>query len=185
MTIPKVEVKVDPLEVLVRNSVKRLSDDAPGESESFLLYSQSGAGKTHLCGTAGSRTFFINIGKGKDTLFNPLFRATVKDYNPIIVDLYEKFMKEKPSDKFEFSTMLDQIWIAVQLAFAEYLDQFDWLIIDDASELRKAAMNKAVEMNFDLNRSQTLTKSREEHGVIVPEIGDYTAEMNFVENFIA
>ena len=45
-----------------------------GDSEILLGYGPSGAGKSWFTGTAGERTWYLNIGEGLETLKSPLFK---------------------------------------------------------------------------------------------------------------
>lgn len=166
-------------EILTENSLRRLSDLPVGECETFLIYGANGTGKTALCGTAGDRALFINIGQGIKTLQSPWFKSKY-GYNPIVVSINEEF---DAHGIFKTATLYDRICDAIDDGITNFSDQFDYIIIDDASALNMAAMHKGLEFNKSSRKSQTLDEIRR-LGIMFAAVQDYQAEMNLVEQFI-
>lgn len=160
---------------------KFLNEIPKGEAETFLIYGPSGSGKTWFSGTAGSRTLFIDNGNGITTLQSPLFQKMVAS-NPIVVSLYEKLGAR---GMFETADVYNAICDTLDYALEKFKDNFDTVVIDDATHLRKGAMNRALEINQATGKSKTLKDSKEKHDIVSPAIQDFGTEMNLVEQFIA
>ena len=149
---------------------QRLSAMPFAESLTMLIFGGSGTGKTYFAGTAGSRTLFINIGAGMATLQAPDFTDKYK-VDPLVVTI--------PIGMESHDTITDTLDYYIQ----SKSDEFDTIVIDDASSLNKSAMYKAIQVNSDLNKSQTLANYKS-LGEIVPGIQDYGEEMNIVADFL-
>lgn len=137
----------------------------------MLIYGASGTGKTYFCGTAGDRTLYMNIGSGIATLQSPAF-TTKHQSNPLVVTI--------PLGDSSHDMVCDTIDYYLQ----KRRDEFDTMVVDDASALRRGAMIKAVQINADLNKSTTLAQAKK-HGHIVPAVQDYGEEMSVVESFLS
>lgn len=153
----------------------RLSDLPVGESVTMLIYGPAGSGKTEFCGTAGDRTLIINTGLGIVTLQSKGFRTRHKS-NPFIETVTEDPI---PNAAYGFDKVCD----IIDDYLKNHKDEFDTIIIDDVTALRRFAMNKGLEINQKLNRSKTAT-TRSQLEVIVPGIQDFSIEMNLIEQFI-
>jgi len=153
---------------------KRLSQYNPGESWIHMVYGPSKTGKTFYAGTAGPRTLFVNIGEGLETLMAPSFTRLYPDAkNMIVVDVREI------TDK---AMAFDKVTDAIDHALKHFPNKFDTVVLDEATALRKFAMNKAMELNTAA-RSNTIRGKRTEE-FVVPEIGDYGREMQIIEWFL-
>lgn len=151
---------------------KRLSAMPFAESLTMLVYGASGSGKTYFAGTAGTRTLIMNIGSGIATLQAPDFTAKYQA-NPLIITI--------PVDHAgSYDVLTDNLDHYLQ----NRSDEFDTIIIDDASSLHRSALNKAVQINADLQKSQTI-HTLNKHGVIVPVVQDYGEEMNVITHFLS
>lgn len=129
-----------------------LSDIPAGEAETFLIYGSSGSGKTRMLGTCGDRALILNNGNGIDTLKSPVFRELISS-RPIIANISEKIGK---GGIFESAEAHDALCDTIDYALEKFGDRFDFVCIDDGTQLKKAVANKALVINEDLNKSQTL-----------------------------
>ena len=158
-------------------SFRRLSEKSSlDEPISLLLYGGSGTGKTWVMGTAGSRALIINCGRGIKTLESPLFIEKIGKIDPIVVDIQEKLGAR---GIVEDAVAYDAICDSIDHALREFPDDFDWVIIDEVTSLRRFAMNKALEVNAASGKSKTL-ESAKHSGAIMPAIQDWGAEMSLI-----
>lgn len=156
----------------------RLNELPIGKSISALFYGGAKTGKTVLAASAGDRTLFINVGNGIVTLQSEWFRK-IYNSNPIIETVSEEYV---PTSARGYDKVCDII--------EDYLkkspDEFDTIVIDDATNIRRMAMTKGLELNQQLGKSktrETLT-SNKLVDVIIPTVADFGAEMALVEQFI-
>lgn len=153
---------------------KRLDERKPGESWVLLVYGPSKAGKTYFAGTAGARTLFINVGDGLETLLSPAFTNKYPDSAKMItVDV---------SDSESVADAFDKTCMAIDQALSKFPDQFDTVVLDEATAFRKFALNKAM----DLNSAQRTTSKRASRTdtFVKAEVGDYGVEMDMIEWFL-
>lgn len=158
-----------PKQSLITEAI-RLSAMPFAESLTMLIYGGSGTGKTYYAGTAGSRTLIINIGAGLATLQAPDFTNKYKA-NPLVATI--------PIGMESHDTITDTLDYYIQ----HKADEFDTIVIDDASSLNKSAMYKAIQVNEDLNKSQALANFKK-LGQLAPGIQDYGEEINVVGDFL-
>jgi hypothetical protein len=161
--------------------LKRLEDRTPGEAWILLYYGESGSGKTFFCGTAGPRTLYINIGHGIETLLAPAFTMRYPDAKKMmVIDLTEKF---DASGALIAAEAFDLITDVIDWGFAKIPNDWDTCVIDDATFMRQAAMNKALIKNASIRVDPTKrTVSLDQF--TVPEIQDYGREMQMIEWFL-
>jgi hypothetical protein len=155
-------------------TLKRLSDYTPGESWILLVYGPSKSGKTEFAGTAGNRTLYINTGDGLETLLSPGFRSRNPDCgSPIIVDLRPEIARG--TDSF------DLIGDAIEHGLKHHKDDFDTIVLDEATAMRRMALNKAIDLvnvdrkSFRVSRTKTFVRA---------EVGDYGIEMDIIKWFL-
>lgn len=158
-----------------------LKNTVKGPGETFLFYGAAGTGKTRLAGTAGDRTLFINNGNGMSTLQSPAFMRDIGS-NPIVVTLNEKIGKRGTVDIAEVH---DAICDTIDFALEKFPDRFDAIIIDDVTQLRRGAMNKGLEINFETKKSTTKRDIVDKYDVVAPTPNDYQMEMAIIEQFVA
>lgn len=163
---------------------KTLDELPRGDSEITLLYGPAGSGKTFFCGTAGPRTFFINIGDGIQTLQSPLHRKLYPDAKGITIHTIHEEVDANGIVKVAkaFDEVCDVVDFVIDTP--DMRERFDTIVIDDASSLRRSAMNKALEVNLKTGLSTTKTKA-ERFNVVQPEMQDYQREMSIIEQMIA
>ena len=161
--------------------IKRLKDRTPGESWILLYYGESGSGKTYFCGTAGPRTLYINIGHGIETLFAPAFTMRYPEAeNMIVVDITEKIDERGVLIAAE---AFDLITDVIDWGFEKIPNDWDTCVIDDATYMRRAAMNKAMLKNASI-RTDPSKRTVNLDQFTVPEIQDYGREMQMIEWFL-
>ena len=158
-----------------------LNELPKGIAETFLIYGGSGCGKSRLAGTAGDRTLFINNGSGVSTLQSPIFKRDI-GANPIVVTLGENLGKRGTVTEAEVH---DAICDTIDHALNKFGDKFDTIVVDDATQLRRGAMNKGLELNSITKKSKTLDEIVRKHDVVAPTPSDYNMEMVIIESFIA
>lgn len=150
---------------------------------SLLYYGGNGSGKTMFVASAGPRTLIINIGNGLVTINNPQIKA--KYYSegmPIVSTIREE--RDMKTGMFKAAEAFVKVRTAIIFALTHFPDKFDTIAVDDASQLKAFAMNKGLEMNEDLGKSQSLKNSRKQEALSVA-IQDYGQEMSLVEQFVA
>lgn len=157
----------------------RLSQLEKGESIVQLVYGAAGVGKTHYAGTAGSRTVIFNTGVGISTLQSPGFQKRYPGTDPIIETVYEGILPDKASGHDELCDKLDFYLNPNNPEFNEY----DTIVVDDATSLKRMAMSKGLEINHDFGKSKSLEASRK-HGSLTVAVQDYGEEMAIVDQFI-
>lgn len=152
---------------------KRLKDRTPGEAWIIMVYGASKSGKTYFAGTAGKRTLFINIGEGLATLESPAFTSRYPDSaNMIVVDV---------RDHSGIADGFDKVTTVIDHALAHFPNEFDTVVLDEATAFRKFALNKAM----DLNSAQRSTvRGSRKNDYVKAEIGDYGIEMDMIEWFL-
>lgn len=156
----------------------RLNEIPLGKSISGIFYGPAKTGKTVLVASAGDRTLLINIGNGIVTLQSDWFRR-IYNSNPIIETITEEFV---PS----VATGYDRIEDIIDRYISKESDTFDTIVVDDATNLRRMAMTKGLELNQALGKSKTkdILTGNKKVDVIVPTVADFGAEMAIIEQFI-
>lgn len=153
----------------------RLNDIERGTSIIMLAYGGSGVGKTHFCGSAGSRSLIINIGGGIATLQSKGFRNNNKDYNPFIETISEDAVPTAAKAFDEVCNVIDQY-------LSKQSGDFDTIIVDDVTALRRFAMNKGLEINQKLGKSKSASTSKM-FDIPIVAVQDYGIEMQLMESF--
>src|SRR5690554_574774 len=160
---------------------KELGPLTEDESWVQLVYGASGTGKTWYVGTAGSRTLIINIGHGLRTLQSPLFRSKFPDYKPLVVDLSEKFEE----GKIQKATALDLVCDALDKALytPSIRERFDTIAIDDATALRRFALNRSIEIMNEM-QSEKGGKYRRLDRYVWTDVSDKGKEIDIITWFL-
>lgn len=182
-----IEVKAPPIQIM------RLSDIIPGVPIAVLAYGGSGTGKTFFLGTAGSRSLYIDCGIGPlETLKNVTFRKKYPDHNPIVVRVREQF----DSDMIPIGTAFDTICDIIDYMLATKADEFDNVLVDNATAIRRFSMAKGIILADQSGKSQTFkgvmsdqlivtigkeTYKTKRPPAIFPAVQDYGTEMALVE----
>lgn len=156
----------------------RLSDLPKGESVTLLVYGPAGSGKTELCGTAGSRALWINTGLGIVTIQSPGFKQRHPNVDPIIETVEDDLDPKTPTGYDKACDTLDAYLDPKHPMYNEY----DTIIIDDATTLRRYAMDKGVKDNSEAGLSKTYEQRQK--GKAITTVQDYGAEMSLIDQFI-
>lgn len=154
----------------------RLNDLPKGESVIGLIYGPAGSGKTDLLGTAGNEALIINIGMGIATLQSQSWKKRNPNCNPIIETILEDAI---PNTAEAFDKVCD----IIDEYLEKYRSEIKYLIIDDATALRRFAMNKGLEINQKLGKSNSLSRSKQDDYVAIA-VQDYGIEMDLIDKFI-
>lgn len=153
---------------------KRVSELAPAEASTTCVYGASGAGKTEFSATA-PRALIINTGNGEETLKGADFKARRK-VDPLIVSIIDK------QDDKKLWTGYYAVCDVIDVALKTMSDQFDTVVLDDLSAFRRFAMNSAIDMNGEAERSKTVFQAKE-WNIALPTQSDWGTEKNFVTWF--
>lgn len=152
------------------------------EATTWLYYGGSGVGKTVFVGSAGPRTFIVNIGNGMKTLQSQWAKDKYyRDGMPLVVNISEE--RDPTTGIFKSADAFDKVCDAIDYALAHHSDRFDTIAVDDATQLRAFAANKGLEINAEFKRSETLAKGRKA-GAFVAGIQDFAVEMNLIQQFV-
>lgn len=162
--------------------IKNLNEYEKLEGISLISYGASGTGKTGFAGTAGSRTFYIDLGHSSVTLKSPGFLARNKDYNPILAEISEASIDGKgvPDKATGFDTLVSTMNLALT---KEYIDRWDTMVIDEMTALSRFAMFKGLEINQNLRKSKSREESQANKSLVIV-VQDFGQEMNLIEGFI-
>jgi hypothetical protein len=148
----------------------RLSDMKKSVCLSALVYGKKGCGKTWFAGTAGDRNLFITAGNsvtGVKTLQSPEFQEKV-GANPFVVELHEELDENRMPKK---ATLMDQVCDTIDWWLANRGDEFDTVTVDDATNVRRAALFKGFAINQSAGLSQGWEKTKQ-HEIPMPGVQD-------------
>jgi hypothetical protein len=182
MTSPLPSPSTNPFANLPANlpfTFKRAQEIPPANALSQLIYGQPGTGKSFYAGTAGDRTLYINCGRSEETILSAFFRQRV-GANPILVNIREKAGENGvPASAIGYDLVCD----AIDYGLKNFPDEFDTVVVDDATFLRKYALNKGIEVNSTLGKSKT-AGSIKQFAMQMASVQDYGAEMSLIEQFV-
>lgn len=143
----------------------------------ILTVSAPGVGATFFAGTAGDRSVIFTDLNGIVTLRNPVFLKETNNADPYVEVILQD---EDPEKALAYKDMINKInfWFD-----PKNIDLFDTIIFDDADFLNASAMNHAVMVNADTDKSKTKSKIGK-YSFILPVIQDFGTQMSLVEAFI-
>lgn len=191
MTLPKIVgpgdlaavsgiVHTDDKAGLVFETLDNMADDEP---VTMLYYGGAGIGKTWFVATAGPRTLIINIGNGLVTIKSKKVRGLYyKEGHPIVTTIHEE--RDPVTGIFKAANAFDKVCDAIDIALAKFPDRFDTIAVDDATQLRAFAANKALEIGGEDGRSKTHEKAKK-YGTVLMAQQDFLGEMNLIEQFVS
>lgn len=157
---------------------QRAAEIPASDSVIILGYGGSGTGKTWFGASAGSRALIVNNGNGLATIKSKKFRDRYPNNNPII------FTPEVPL-LTDPTKSINSIRNGINKALDTMHDQFDYIILEDSTQLRNSVMCEALKFNQDTNRSKTLTDLvTRGYKYQIPAVQDYGTEMEFIEGFM-
>lgn len=161
-----------------------------GDREKILIYGQPGSGKTFTALTGPPPTYAIVFG-GPNELKTAQSIDFRTKYPELEGQIYYDATVEPQGDRGHFTEAqaFDQACDLLDEALeAERKGDFTFetLVIDSATGLRKFAMNKAMEVNYEgsKNKAKTALKRLRDHNIIIPGDNDYMSEMSLTEQFI-
>src|SRR2546430_6042671 len=165
----------------------RISEQPPATSEKGLIYGGSGAGKTALFGSLGSRTLLLDTGSGLETLKSPWFKHRCPSSDPMTVSIIEKInARGEVSEAVAYDMTCD----AVDYAIQHFGDDFDHVVVDDATALRDYAMNKSTEVAMGMGlikpKFKELKSAKDTPELIdriIHEVSEWQGEMSLVYKF--
>lgn len=153
------------------------------EAITMLYYGGAGIGKTWFVATAGPRTLIINIGNGLVTIQSPVIKKLYYSGGmPIVTTIHE--MRDPVTGLFKTADAFDKVCDAIDIALSKFPDRFDTIAVDDATQLRSFASNKALEIGGEDGRSKTLEKGKK-YGAVLMAQQDFLGEMNLIEQFVS
>lgn len=167
-----------------------IDDTIVGQYEKFLFYGAPGSGKTFSALTGPPPTYCIVFG-GANELKTARSLDFRNKYPELEGQLFFDHTVEPTGDRGHFTeaTAYDQACDLLDEALnlekkGDF--QFETLVIDSATGLRRFAMNKAMEVNYETSKSKektALAKYRA-HNIIIPGDNDYMSEMSLTMQFI-
>lgn len=158
----------------------RVSDEPPKIYQSWLIYGGAKTGKTWFAGTAGTRALFISIGNGDATIKSPGFKKVV-GADPIFHVIKEN------TDKYGICkepTAFNAVQEYIEYALDNFADEFDAVIVDDATALGDYALWKAVKYNFDQGGKSKTWEAMQRTHVFTPVVQDFGTQMNIMDQFV-
>ena len=160
--------------------IKRLSDIPKSRAVTWLIYGESGSGKTFLCGTAGDRSAIIDCGTSPlDTLQARTFRE-MHGFDPIVMSL-----RDKVKQTSEGGYQTGEAFVELQ-KLTDYLltrDDVDFIIWDNATAIKRWAMVHGMGISHGMKRSETQTKYHKS-GIVVPAIQDFGMEILLMDQLL-
>jgi hypothetical protein len=161
-----------------------ITDDIIGQYEKFLFYGPPGSGKTFASLTGPPPTYSIVFG-GANELKTARSIDFRNKYPELEGQLYFDAVEEELGERGHFvsATAYDKAGdlISDALEAEERGDfEFNTLVIDSATGLRRFAMNKAMEVNYERSKkkSDTALQRFRDANIIIPGDNDYMSEMS-------
>lgn len=164
------------------DSFKRVKDDPPAKSVTWMAYGPGKTGKTFFMASAGKRTLFINNGAGMETIKSPLVKKIYPDADEMLFITLNDVYNDKGA--LLYSQTFDQYNDAIFYALTHLGDQFDTIALDDSTSANRHASLKGIEFNAETEKSQTLKNIVQKHDLVIPAIQDYGTEMAIVLQFL-
>lgn len=164
--------------------MQRLSETPPGRCITMCLYGGSATGKTWLTGTLGSRTLYCNVEKRLATLQSPAFQKKHPGFDPLIITVSEEPIPEEGAK----ATL--ELKKEINDAFLNHHEEFDHIVVDGASAVRRFNMNLGLEINLKSGKSRTIAPDNkvrmhtEGFRYADVSVNDYQTEMGMTEKFI-
>lgn len=160
--------------------IERLSGINPAKSVTGCIYGGAGKGKTWMMGTAGSRTLYCNVEGRLATLQGKDFKSKY-EFDPIVLTVTEEPIPDGGAKA------LVELTEKINDAIDKYSSDFDVIIVDGASALRRFAMNMGLELNSKTGKSKSLDNKKTlspDFPVTDITIQDFAMEMALIEKFI-
>lgn len=161
-----------------------------GQHEKIILYGLGGSGKTFTAGTMPGNVYFIVFGGPNEikTLMSADFR---KKHPHKEGKLFFDYAVEEVGSRghFKTATAFDQACDLLDEALELERKgdfQFDSVVIDSATGLRRYGMNKAMSVNYGIAKSKdkTALARLRENNIIIPGDNDWMSEMSLTSQFM-
>lgn len=167
-----------------------LSQYVPSNSQLTLVYSEPKIGKSHFAASAiavaKKKWLMVSNGNGLDTYFGDPVKKAFPNIDLSKVELVE-VENDTSLDKPQAFDKVRQQVLYHWLEKPELLSQLEGVIIEDCSKINRSAMNLAIAVNGDGERSKTLVNAMSKHnkyrGYALWTESDYGKEMEFVRTF--
>lgn len=159
------------------------SEIEPAQGISALLFGAAGTAKTDIAGSAGERSLYIDVGLSSETFHGVSYKERRGPFKGIYTKPTEKGSKKNyiVPDK---AAAYDMVCDAIDEALEKFPEKFDTVILDELTGFSRFAMNKAIEINQGMNKSQAQVSSQK-WDMVIPGVQDYGAEMSLVKQFLA
>ena len=167
-----------------------VNSDIIGVHEKLLLYGLGGSGKTFTAGTMPGKVYFIVFGGPNEvkTLMSQDFR---KKHPEKTDQVWFDYAVEEIGARghFKSATAYDMACDLLDDALEQERKgdfEFDSVVIDSATGLRRFGMNKAIEINFHraTGQSKTALKRLRDENIIIPGDNDWMSEMSLTTQFM-
>jgi len=161
-----------------------------GKRHKILLYGEGGSGKTFTAGTMPGTVFFIVFGGANE--ITTLMSKDFREKHPHKADkLFFDYATEEIGDRGHFisADAYDHACDLISEAIKLEKDgdfQFDSIVIDSATGLRRYGMNKAIEFNYERakGKEKTALEAYRKSNIIIPGDNDWGSEMSLTMQFI-
>lgn len=168
-----------------------LDDSVIGEKEKFLIYGDGGTGKTFSALTLPPPIYVVVFGGENElkTMRSPDYR---NKYPEMEGQIYFDCVQEQLGEMGHFvsATAYDQACLLIDEALRQSeagdLPEFQSIVIDSATGLRRYAMNKAMEVNYTRTstKGKTALDRLRDQNIIIPGDNDYMSEMSLTSQFM-
>ena len=156
----------------------KLSETSAGDVFIGMVYGDPGTGKSEFLASVNTdRALFITDLNGIRTVKNQRVRKLYPNFDPFVEVIQPDSSVVNPQ---AFNKMKD----ALDYWFDKRKDDFDWILHDDMTSLRRNAMYEAVKINGATSKSQTGVRAKAMHEALLPTEADFGTEMNLVESYI-
>lgn len=161
-----------------------------GLHEKILLYGLGGSGKTFTAGTMPGNVYFIVFGGANEikTLMSQDFRKKHPEKDG---KLFFDYAVEEIGSRGHFvsATAYDMACDLIDDALEQERKgdfQFDSVVIDSATGLRRFGMNKAMEVNYHraTGKAKTALQRLRDENIIIPGDNDWMSEMSLTTQFM-
>ncbi len=168
---------------------QKLDSSIIGQREKFLFYGDSGSGKTYASGTMPGDKYYLVMGGPNEvkTLLSPDFQNKYPNPGEILYDFVES--DTDAHGRFTEATAYDRACDMLDEAIESDRKgdiHFDSLILDNATQLREIAMDKAIEVNYAISggKARTSLKRLKDEGILIPHDNDWGSEMSLMRQLI-
>lgn len=173
---------------------QQISPAMLGRKDRFLLYGDSGTGKTHCALTAPPPIYYVCTGAENelDTFYSKNFQDNYKKLHGHFLqekDLQYDFVDLPFSWKNDDASGFDQIKAKVEKAVVESIGggfQFNSVVFDNASTLIDLQIEKAIKLSaISSSTDKSTEKKYNETGILQVADFEWKDVMNMMEKFLS